>query len=769
MKRVRQFLNKIEISWKKVMAILCVFCVIVIIFGVLTFKKIDELAYSTFKSVNESTVTQAANVTDMVSRQINEVCKQFAQSEEFVEYSGFPNGGYYETLKYVSEGENTRDLYRYVRIKKRLKQKIADINITNDLFLSTYFYDSEKKVVFLNNGNQYAVGDFSDMNVITYIGNDVKPRISAVSRIIADSKKEVLSVIYEIDDKSSVIINIEADKLLQSMVGTMDWKSNTIVVTGENNKCVLLGKGNLKKIEKIFKVVYDADNINENAEYTVIKNAKEYIYSKYSPVLDWNIILAVNESVLNGFYGKNRIIFLFFLILLIVLPVMLIYFLMAWLYSPMTKIAEKFSEKQDGKRSVSVGFIENQIDETLLQNNSLRERLRESMPAYRDKFITMLLAGKVFSKQEISERLEFCGIDLLRRYFCVLIIGADLKQLSGIDIDEQNLMLLKLSEIIANELKSFSGIFVQDDKFSFAVILNNDEDVFANSAYDFAMKVKNSVYEIHHLNVNAGIGKSVDGLENIRFSYSLAREVYDYTMKKSVNDIANIDDTNYGSNTETKYPSDIISGMERAIKFADEDELNKETDKLKKYAKENSIPLDILKRWCISVIGNVLLLGSEAGVSGEILLAAEKEYISENEKREDAEGVCECLREVLNLVNNELQNMATLRKNVHIDRIKEIINSKNGNINVSELSSMLNLSPSYISRLFKKFESKNISEYLFEVKMECAIKYITETNMKAYEIGELVGYSSSFYFIKSFKKYTGMTPIDYRNKFKKQS
>ena len=84
------------------------------------------------------------------------------------------------------------------------------------------------------------------------------------------------------------------------------------------------------------------------------------------------------------------------------------------------------------------------------------------------------------------------------------------------------------------------------------------------------------------------------------------------------------------------------------------------------------------------------------------------------------------------------------------------------NISLEEIANYVHMNKSYLSHLFKKETQKNIYSYLLDFRMEKAKKLLAETKQSIYQVGCLVGIPDSAYFSKVFKKYTGMTPLEFR-------
>ncbi|MGO4496335.1 response regulator [Paenibacillus sp. 2RAB27] len=82
-----------------------------------------------------------------------------------------------------------------------------------------------------------------------------------------------------------------------------------------------------------------------------------------------------------------------------------------------------------------------------------------------------------------------------------------------------------------------------------------------------------------------------------------------------------------------------------------------------------------------------------------------------------------------------------------------------------ELAASVFLNPAYLSRLFKKETGLSISEYSLKVRMEKAMKLLAETNDKISYVAEQTGYSHFSFFAKMFKKYSGLSPQEYRKNF----
>jgi transcriptional regulator GlxA family with amidase domain len=87
---------------------------------------------------------------------------------------------------------------------------------------------------------------------------------------------------------------------------------------------------------------------------------------------------------------------------------------------------------------------------------------------------------------------------------------------------------------------------------------------------------------------------------------------------------------------------------------------------------------------------------------------------------------------------------------------------------VDELASLVAVSRRNFERRFKKATSNTVAEYIQRVKIEAAKLSLESTRENVNDAMYKVGYSDPKAFRVSFKKITGLSPIEYRNKYNRQ-
>ena len=104
-------------------------------------------------------------------------------------------------------------------------------------------------------------------------------------------------------------------------------------------------------------------------------------------------------------------------------------------------------------------------------------------------------------------------------------------------------------------------------------------------------------------------------------------------------------------------------------------------------------------------------------------------------------------------------------RNLRIQTVVDFMNSNlDRRVSLSELASVVNLSASHLSRLFKTETKLPPGEYFIRLRMEKARHLLATSFLSIKEIMPLVAYGKRRDFVGHFKRYFVLTPSEYRNR-----
>ena len=123
--------------------------------------------------------------------------------------------------------------------------------------------------------------------------------------------------------------------------------------------------------------------------------------------------------------------------------------------------------------------------------------------------------------------------------------------------------------------------------------------------------------------------------------------------------------------------------------------------------------------------------------------------------------------------SNQQQFAIFQRQKDHADeavkKAQDIIEEKFANkLNIDYLADQVAISRRNFVRRFKKATFNTPFEYIQRVKMEAAKKKLETTTQNIAEVMFAVGYNDAKAFRNAFKKHSGLTPIEYREKYNRE-
>lgn len=99
----------------------------------------------------------------------------------------------------------------------------------------------------------------------------------------------------------------------------------------------------------------------------------------------------------------------------------------------------------------------------------------------------------------------------------------------------------------------------------------------------------------------------------------------------------------------------------------------------------------------------------------------------------------------------------------YIKQAKKMIHSQYGSpLRVNDIAKKLNLSRSYLYKIFKDNTNISIKDYILHIKMDRSKTLLENPDLSITEISNSVGFTDPLAFSKTFKKFFGKTPSDFR-------
>ncbi|MCD8390243.1 MAG: helix-turn-helix domain-containing protein [Firmicutes bacterium] len=247
--------------------------------------------------------------------------------------------------------------------------------------------------------------------------------------------------------------------------------------------------------------------------------------------------------------------------------------------------------------------------------------------------------------------------------------------------------------------------------------------------------------------------------------FSKIEKCLDYAFYASDAKILYADDINTAEGSAGLEPQ--YAQIEKEVKNSNYEKAAEMTEKFFDELEIAAVPPAVAKTYCLELYVCIIRCCEVDKISEfmkGIVPIQEKRYLSD-------------IRAFILEKMKEIISMNAPQKNIYSSLVREALMVIEENISNENLSlrwiagSVLYTNVDYLGKLFKKETGKNFSHYVMEKRMEMAKEMILSGSKdRIYEIAENVGYGlNPQYFSQVFKKYTGYSPLEYRDYARKQA
>lgn len=436
-------------------------------------------------------------------------------------------------------------------------------------------------------------------------------------------------------------------------------------------------------------------------------------------------------------------------------------------------ILSGFEEFEYAKTAIKLdveAYITKPIDETELvsvitnvcrsieSERNKNEKAQEISQTVRSYELKELLTNAEMPVETTRQQLKKHGIPLYNNhYFCVLF-----EVESGNDVNS-SLFFEVFSEIIETVFQKIDDKLTVEYREQIALLIVASQNPIKH-INEMLESVREQLVSQLKATVTVGVGREVKKAIELRHSFDEAICSLNYKLIKGLDCVIRYEQICSLAMQPTLISEEDIKKFETYIDRMDEEGYKQVIEDIfKKVEQDKNVNLEELQRLSL----NLILSGMRNMSFMQIQL---NEFIGKNlfslESIEKFRTTAQLKNWIFNMLNsmNELmlKNNIPQKKDVIEEAKVYIMKNFDKNISLNEISAMFYINPYYFSHLFKKKTGENYQHFLTELRVSRAKKLLEETDLKIYEVCDLVGYSDMNNFNRVFERTVGVKPSEYK-------
>ncbi|MDQ1914699.1 helix-turn-helix domain-containing protein [Paenibacillus sp. GD4] len=712
-----------------------------------------ELSKKETARANEVFSSQALQSLDFSLRAINELMNREIISNEFDLF--FSNGG----NPYITANEAALRLHQ--------------LKLSNPLIDSLYLYRISDRVV-LSHQSMQPLEQFFDRNYIEQVLNGpMRPGWSDPREIRAfnENARNVVTITRNIPlitgEKGIMVVNVSVSslrELLKNMIGT---EISFIRLYDRSGAFWLGTEGSIQ-------------------ESTVEVDQNEELSGVVSTYTGWELRSGMVGGSFLNILGRTSYLWIILMVVTIALGLAWLIFVSRKNYKPVESIMRRlnaYSGQNEGSMQVSSPgkdeflLIESTLSQIIQKSDEYRKLNKEDIVFKRRHFFHELIEGsRRIEREEWERELERFGFATHYRHFIVGLVEID--KLSGFSQmythQSQELLRYALGNVIEELAQKHHSIPVWQEwvsKGQLGVLFMFEEiplqDSGESQVIDIGRDMTRWVAANLKFTVTMAVGSAASTVADICRSYDDAMEAIKYKSVLGGDRVIAQSDLAGKAETELYQGLQIIRMLSQSYRLGE-----KEWQELFDALFEE-LRTGLLSRDDIINLMNYLiyyLFREMMELPTEIQDHWKHEVVPAlNELLETFDTLEELRKDVNQLLADNAMKLKQLRESRSnhqmIQEVRKFIAEHfvDSNMSLSLLSERFQMSPSYVSRLFKDEFGENFVDYVAKVRIEHAKGLLRETNESIHEIATRVGYTNYMSFNRAFKKITSTTPGEFRS------
>jgi len=391
----------------------------------------------------------------------------------------------------------------------------------------------------------------------------------------------------------------------------------------------------------------------------------------------------------------------------------------------------------------------------LNNSQSLEVRYRKSIPILINSYLNNYIQKKKLSLEDIS-RLNTYGLELGPGNYIVGNISVTLES----DLEEPKLFIKTLSDKVFKNFDEHITFLTPDN----VVFIVRAKVLISSREIDLKLfEVLKYAEEYRNMYIQFGVSKVFHDFLDFPQAYFESQQSLKHSQYFNLGQIIYYEDIEDIEKKNIIIKDSDLTELNYQLKYGEEDSIRRLIENLlHPYSGEKNVVVDF--RLFNIKMANALIDFSSS-LSVHLSDVVEGDFLETIPSHKNINEYIEFIIEIVVKIRNlNVKSQVNKTEQIIEDAVVYIEhNFTDSALSLEVVSEHLNISISYLSMLFSKMKGITFNKYLIKVRMEKAKELLKFTGEKIVNIAGMCGYKEVYYFSHSFKKYTSVSPKEFRN------
>lgn len=582
------------------------------------------------------------------------------------------------------------------------------------------------------------------------------------------------------DSPAVNVIMVDQDRILRSIQNIELFnKGHVFILNGQNQ--VLVSNSNEALTAGIpFARLTDKDNpqlywSNHGLDYEVLALSSARSGMKYVSLIPSNLYWEKATLVRNLTIASSLVSLLG--------GVLLTTFFLRRNYNPIRNLMQAFSGKSGvlfHRGGNEFQQLKQALDNTFSKIDTMASQMERQRHLVRSHFIARMLKGKADSSVPIEESLAAFHMTFASDDFAVILLYVEpsdtfYERLPRMESVEKHKLLQFIVTNVAEEIASQNNLgYVAevDDVLACLVNFKQSEDAKAELRR-IASETQRFLAGAYGIQLTISISSIHSTVTGISQAYLEALDAMEYKLVLGSREILAYEELYNGTVEDGEfgyyYPLQVEQQLINYVKIGEFDKAKRTLDDIiERNFHGGPVSVPFARCLMLNLVSTMVKTVSEIG-------SLQESFLVQNPKRIEKLTQCDTVQEMQRQMTAFLRQVCdytadkrqqSLQQTRHhaldelIGRVRSLIQERyqDPNLNISMIGHHFEMKPTYLSKLFKDHTGEGLLDCINKTRIDQAKRLIAENHKNVSDVAGCVGFNDVNAFIRTFKKYEGITP-----------